>query len=71
MYGGGLQMGKVVGRSDAKAARPATTPYNPSHLLSTIMHTLFDLGSLRLDASLPRDVANVVQSGEPIGPLMT
>jgi hypothetical protein len=70
VYGGGLRMGQVIGKSDAGAARPATEPYNPTHLLSTIMHTLFDLGKLRLDQSLPRDVANVIQSGEPILPLM-
>jgi hypothetical protein len=70
LYGGGLRMGKVVGRSDAGAARPATEPYNPNHLLSTIMHTLFDLGKLRLDQSLPRDMSNILQSGDPILPLM-
>lgn len=70
LYGGGLNMGHVVGQSDGSAARPATEPYNPSHLLSTIMHTLFDLGELRLDQSLPRDVANVLQSSEPITPLL-
>lgn len=70
VYGGGLRMGQVIGQSDAGAARPATEAYNPKHLLSTIMHTLFELGQLRLDQSLPRDVANVVQSGEPISSLM-
>ncbi|MCA9267112.1 MAG: DUF1501 domain-containing protein [Planctomycetales bacterium] len=70
LYGGGLNMGHVVGQSDAGAARPATEPYGPGHLLSTIMHTLFTLGRLRLDSSLPRDVAAVMQSGEPILPLM-
>lgn len=70
LYGGGLNMGHVVGQSDANATRPATEPFNPTHLLSTIMHTLFDLGQLRLDASVPRDVANVLQAGEPILPLM-
>lgn len=70
VYGGGLRMGQVVGQSDATASRPASEPYNPTHLLSTIMHTLFDLGQLRLDHSLPTDVASVVQSGEPILPLL-
>jgi hypothetical protein len=50
---------------------PATEPYRPSHLLSTIMHTLFDLGKLRLDQSLPRDVAGGLLGGEPIGPLVS
>ena len=70
VYGGGLRMGQVVGQSDATASRPSTEPYNPSHLLSTIMHTLFDLGKLRLDQSLSSDVAAVAQSGEPILPLL-
>ena len=70
VYGGGLKMGQVVGQSDASASRPATEPYQPSHLLATIMHTLFDLGKLRLDASLPRDVASVLLGSEPIKPLL-
>ena len=71
VYGGGLNMGQVIGQSDSNASKPATEPYNPTHLMSTIMHTLFDLGELRLDPSLPRDVANIVQSGEPILPLVS
>ena len=71
LYGGGLQMGKVVGQSDSTASRPATEAYQPSHLLSTIMHTQFDLAQLRLDRSLSSDVISVAQSGTPIGPLMS
>lgn len=70
VYGGGLKMGKVVGQSDANATRPATEPYTPSHLLSTIMHTQFDLPQLRLDPSLSSDVVSVAQSGTPIAPLI-
>ena len=70
LYGGGLNMGHVVGQSDANVTLPATEPYNPTHLLSTIMNTLLDLGQLRLDTSVPRDVANVVQAGTPIRPLL-
>ncbi len=70
LYGGGLKMGQVIGQSDRGAAIPATEPYNPSHLLATIMHTLFDLGKLRLDSTLARDVATIIQAGEPITPLL-
>jgi hypothetical protein len=70
VYGGGLKMGQVIGQSDRNAERPATEAYNPTHLLATIMHTLFNLGELRLDQGLPRDVSNIVQSGEPILPLV-
>jgi hypothetical protein len=70
VYGGGLQMGHVVGQSDATASRPQTEPYDPSNLMSTIMHTLFDVGRLRLDPTLSTDVVNVIQSGSPIVPLL-
>lgn len=70
LYGGGLKMGHVIGQSDRGAARPATEPYQPKHLLATMMHTLFNVGELRLDQSLPRDVSNVIQQSEPITPLM-
>lgn len=70
VYGGGLRMGQVIGQSDAGAARPATEPYQPSHLLATIFHTLFDMGQLRLDQSLPRDLAGVLLGSEPIRPLL-
>jgi uncharacterized protein (DUF1501 family) len=70
VYGGGLKMGQVIGQSDKNAERPATDPHTPKHLLSTIFHSLFDLGRLRLDQSLPRDVATVVQSGDPIAGVM-
>ncbi len=70
LAGGGLRMGQVVGESDRNAERPHTDPYGPEHLASTIYHTLFDLGQLRLDSSVPRDVANVVQGGSPIKELM-
>jgi uncharacterized protein (DUF1501 family) len=34
--GGGIQGGVVVGKSDARAERPATTPYGPEDLSATI-----------------------------------
>jgi uncharacterized protein (DUF1501 family) len=70
LYGGGLKMGQVIGQSDKDASLPATEPYRPMHLLATIMHTLFDLGKLRLDQSLPREVSSVLLGSEPILPLV-
>ena len=68
--GGGLKMGQVVGQSDRQVSRPVGTGYDPRHLLGTIMHTLFDVGQLRLDPSVPRDVSNIITNSEPIGPLV-
>lgn len=38
--GGGLRGGVVVGRSDARAERPATEPYGPEDLFATMFHQL-------------------------------
>lgn len=64
--GGGLNMGQVIGQSDSQAAKPATESYGPHDMLATIMHSLFDIGQLRIDRSVPRDVERAITSGEPI-----
>ena len=64
--GGGLNMGQVIGRSDRHAVRPATEPYGPEHLLATIMHTLFDVGKLRVTREVPGDVVEIIAGDEPI-----
>ena len=64
--GGGLKMGQVIGASDRTAAKPATKTYTPAHLLTTVMHTLFDPGLVRITSGLPKDVASLVSDGEPI-----
>lgn len=63
--GGGLAMGQVIGQSDSRAAGPITTPYDPSHLMSTILHTLFDAGKLRVDPGIPQAIAKLVEA-DPI-----
>ena len=68
--GGGLKMGRVIGESDRQAAEPATRPYTPKHLMSTIMHTLFDIGELRVADSVPKPVADVITGGSPIEELV-
>jgi hypothetical protein len=35
-------------------------------MVATLMHTMFDIGQLRLDASLPRELSQLVQASEPI-----
>jgi uncharacterized protein (DUF1501 family) len=68
--GGGLPMGKVIGRSDANATQPATERYSPPNMLATIMHTLFDVGRLRLNQAVPRDILDVIGDGTPIKELV-
>jgi uncharacterized protein (DUF1501 family) len=38
--GGGIQGGRVVGRSDARAERPASDPYAPEDLSATLCHLM-------------------------------
>lgn len=69
LAGGGLRMGQVIGRSDRMASSPATERYGPAHLLATIMHTLLDVGEVRVQRELGR-VANVISEGTPIPGLL-
>jgi uncharacterized protein (DUF1501 family) len=69
--GGGLKMGQVIGQSDAHASQPTGTPYNPSHLLATIVHSLFDVGQLRLQSGIPREIVQLAENGQPIDGLMS
>jgi hypothetical protein len=38
--GGGIQGGRAIGTSDARAERPATNPHGPENLAATIYHLL-------------------------------
>jgi len=69
LAGGGLHMGQVIGRSDRTASSPATERFGPPHLLSTVMHTLLDVGEVRVQRELG-NVANVTSDGAPIAGLM-
>jgi len=40
MSGGGLKMGQAIGETDSKAEAPASNPYTPGDVLSTMYHTL-------------------------------
>jgi pimeloyl-ACP methyl ester carboxylesterase len=70
LAGGGLKTGQVIGRSDRIGSEPATNRYGPSHLLATIMQTLFDTGEIRLRRDIPGALADVVSAGDPIPGLL-
>lgn len=65
LYGGGIGGGQVVGQSDRQGGEPATDNLTPKHLISTIMHTVFDVGQLRLARGVPDPVMRLA-SEEPI-----
>ena len=65
LYGGGHPDGQVIGQSTRNGAEPATDNLTPKHLISTIMHTVFDVDELRLKVKLPAQVTRLSQE-DPI-----
>jgi uncharacterized protein (DUF1501 family) len=61
LYGGGSRGGRVIGQSTRDGGEPAAENYTPANLVSTILHTVLDVGRLRL---MPR-FASVAQLAEP------
>jgi uncharacterized protein (DUF1501 family) len=61
LAGGGLPMGRVIGQSTSNGGEPASEPVTNRHLVSTIMHTLFDIGRLRVQRGLPRELQQVTE----------
>ena len=62
--------GRFVGRSDRNGSVPASDPISSSNVLATIMHTLFDIGELRLLPGIPRDVSEIITGSDPIRELV-
>ena len=66
LSGGGLPMGRIIGQSSRDAAEPLSEKVTIKNLIGTVMHTLLDLGEVRLQRSLPFDLARVFSDYEPI-----
>ncbi|MEZ5301087.1 MAG: DUF1501 domain-containing protein [Verrucomicrobiales bacterium] len=56
LYGGGHAGGQVIGESDAQGGEPATAGYGPKHLISTILNTMLDAGTVRVLPDSPAPV---------------
>jgi uncharacterized protein (DUF1501 family) len=66
LYGGGLRMGQVIGRSSRDGAEPADNPVTIPDLVATILHTLVDVGQARLIDGLPANLLSLLNRGTPI-----
>jgi hypothetical protein len=66
LYGGGLEMGRVIGESNRDGGEPASAPIRIPNLLSTIWHSIFDVGEVRTLRGLPPDVIRVITDAAPI-----
>ena len=65
LAGGGLKMGQVIGQSSRDAGTPNSDPIRNKHLISTVMHTLFDVGKLRVARGVSREMLQLTEH-EPI-----
>jgi uncharacterized protein (DUF1501 family) len=70
LAGGGLRRGQVIGQSNREAGEPQSDPVRIPNLIATILHTLFDVGELRLVPGVPREVAQTMTGWEPIPGLL-
>jgi uncharacterized protein (DUF1501 family) len=68
LAGGGLKMGQVIGQSARNGGEPATEPVRVKNLLATIMHSLFDVGKLRVTRGMPREILQIAE-WDPVGEL--
>lgn len=68
--GGGLNMGQVIGQSTRDAGEAASTPVKIPNLISTVLHSVFDVGQLRLMPGIPRELTQQLINADPIPGLL-
>ena len=61
IYGGGFEAGRVIGQSTRDGGQPTADPLGPRHLISSILHTVFDVGELRLRPSVPTPINQLAE----------
>lgn len=70
LAGGGIPDGQVIGRSSRDVSSPATDPITIKNLVATVMHSLVDVGELRVTRGLPGDVLRAATAADPIPGLL-
>ncbi len=67
LAGGGLNMGQVIGTSSRDGGRPTSEPVRIANLISTVMHTLFDVGKLRVTRNASRELLSMTDAAPIAG----
>lgn len=62
LYGGGMDGGRIIGRSTLDGGEPDSEPQGPENLISTILHTMLDIGQLRLETNAPQPVLDLASA---------
>lgn len=70
LSGGRLKMGQVIGQSTRDVGEPLSEQVRIDNLLATIMHTLLDVGELRVTRGVPGEVLRAATAAEPIPGLL-
>ncbi len=70
LYGGGLNMGQVVGSSTKDGGEPASDRVTIPNLYATIMETILDVGAVRATTGIPEEVSRVIHGASPIRQLI-
>jgi hypothetical protein len=70
LAGGGLKTGQVIGQSNKDAGEPKSDAVRIPNLLATVLHTLFDMGAVRIVPGAPREVTQTMAGWEPIPGLL-
>ncbi len=68
--GGGLNTGQVIGQSSRRNEEPLSEPIGTDQMLGTVMHTLFDIGQLRVTRGIPREILAKLETSPPIPGLL-
>ena len=68
--GGDLRMGEVVGKAARNGGEPQSFPVSLSQFRATVTQSLIDVGQFRVNSSVPRELAALVENQVPITQLM-
>jgi len=68
--GGDLKMGQVVGKAAPNGGEPQTFPVSLSQFRATVLQSLVDVGQFRVNSSVPRELASLVDNQAAIAQLM-
>ena len=60
IYGGGYEGGRVIGESDKQGGEPNSNAYGPKNLISSILNTVLDAGTLRLMPEIPVQLQEMI-----------
>ncbi|HKB04084.1 MAG TPA: DUF1501 domain-containing protein [Gemmataceae bacterium] len=61
LAGGGLKTGQVIGQSARNGGEPNSEPVRIKNLVATVLHSLFDVGQLRVTRGMPREILQMAE----------